>query len=100
MLKAADTTSNTRPNRYRRTGVGRAALCGRLRVVILDRMVNCDPYDAMPRGCPHALASVKVIPQEDTTKIASPDREVRSETESLHLAGIEVPPEHPPPIVD
>jgi hypothetical protein len=74
-----------------------AAACASLSC---DRMVNCDPCDAMPRGCPHALACVKVIPQEDTTKIAGPDREVPSETGSPHLAGIQVPPEHPPPIVE
>src|SRR5260370_19906684 len=33
-----------------------------------DRMVNCDPCDAMPRECPHALACAKLIPLEDTAK--------------------------------
>jgi hypothetical protein len=54
----------------------------------------------MPRGCPHPLAGVKLIPQEDTAKITSLYWDKADwETGSLRLAGIEVPPEHPPPIV-
>jgi hypothetical protein len=65
-----------------------------------DGMVHCDPCDAMPRGCPHALACVKFIPQEDTAEITGLywDK-VDWETGSPGLAGIKVPPEHPPPIV-
>ncbi len=66
-----------------------------------DRMVNCDQCDAMPSACPQALACVKVIPQEDTARIAglSWDK-VEWEIVSPHLAGLQVPPERPPPIVD
>ena len=66
-----------------------------------DRMVNCDQCDAVPGACPQALACVKVIPQGDTGRIAglSWDK-VEWETGSPHLAGIQVPPERPPPIVE
>ena len=74
-----------------------AAACASLSC---DGMVNCDPCDAMPRGCPHAPACVKVIPREDTAEITGPYWDnVDWETGSPRLAGIHVPPEHPPPIV-
>ena len=75
-----------------------AAACASLSC---DGMVNCDPCDAMPLGCPHALACVKVIPQKGTAEITGPywDK-VDWETGSSRLAGIQVLPEHPPPIVD
>ena len=74
-----------------------AAACASLSC---DGMVNCDPCDAMPLGCPHALACVKVIPQKGTAEITGPywDK-VDWETGSPRLAGIELPPAHPPPIV-
>ncbi len=75
-----------------------AAACASLSC---DRMANCDQCDAVPRGCPQALACVKVIPQGDTAGIAdlSSDK-VEWEIGSPHLAGIDVPPERPPPIDD
>jgi hypothetical protein len=64
-------------------------------------MVNCDQCDAVPGACPQALACVNAIPQEDTTRVADPSWDtVEWETGSLHLAGIAVPPEQPPPIAD
>src|SRR5260370_42249723 len=65
-----------------------------------DRMVNCDQCDAVPGPCPQALACVKVIPQQHTAQITGLywDK-VDWETGSPRLAGMEVPPEHPPPIV-
>jgi hypothetical protein len=65
-----------------------------------DGMVTCGPCDATPRECPHALACAKFIPQEDTAKITGLywDK-VDWETGSPRLAGMEVPPKHPPPIV-
>jgi hypothetical protein len=62
-------------------------------------MVNCDPCYAMLGGCPHTLACAKLIPQEATAAIAGFywDK-VDWETGSTRLAGIEVPPQHPPPI--
>lgn len=68
--------------------------------VSCDGMAICHPCDAVPRGCPHALACVKLIPQKDTAEITGPywDK-VDWETGSPRLAGMEVPPEHPPPIV-
>lgn len=66
-----------------------------------DRMVNCDQCDAVPGACPQALACVNAIPHEDTARIAGPSWDtVEWETGSLHLTGIEVPPERPPPIDD
>jgi hypothetical protein len=66
-----------------------------------DRMVNCDQCDAVPGACPQGLACVNAIPQEHTARIAgAPWDKVEWELGSSHLAGIEVPPERPPPIDD
>jgi hypothetical protein len=63
-------------------------------------MVNCDQCNAVPGACPQALAWVKVIPQEDTARIAGPSSDkVDWEMAFPHLAGIDVVPEQPPPIV-
>jgi hypothetical protein len=54
----------------------------------------------MPHECPHALACVKLIPQEETAEITGLyGDKVDWERGSPRVAGIEVPPEHPPPIV-
>jgi hypothetical protein len=75
-----------------------AAACASLSC---DGMVNCDPCDAMPHECPHALACVKLIPQEETAEITGLYWDKLDwERGSPRVAGIEVPPEHPPPIVD
>jgi hypothetical protein len=66
-----------------------------------DRMVNCDQCDAVPGACPQGLACVNAIPQEDTARIAGPSwHKVEWEPGSSLMAGIEVPPERPPPIDD
>lgn len=66
-----------------------------------DRMVNCGPCDAMPGGCPHALACAKLISQEATAAIAGFYwYKVDWETGSCRLAGVEVPSQHPPPIAN
>ncbi len=68
--------------------------------VSCDGMAICDPCDLMPGGCTHALACLKVIPSESAAQISDPGRNERVWTPaSHHLAGVEVPPEQPPPIV-
>lgn len=67
--------------------------------VYCSRSADCAPCDLMPGECTHATACLKLMPTADIATIFHGPGEALWMAATHHkLAGVEVPPEQPPPI--